>query len=592
VLADVADKFASFKDGPEKAALAMEIFGRSGERLIPFLNKGAAGMAEMRAEAERLGITFGSEAADQAEKFNNSMTLLQAALGATKIAIANDVLPALSAMAERFMDARREGDNFFSSMYQGWHGFFGGSDRNMAEAAIADSTDKLLDLQNRLSEFENVPGSIAAAGRRRLEAEIAQLEGVISRAQALIKVTDPGFFGGATSKTDAPTVPGARGGHDEGQQLLMRLQDQYAQLTGQVSLYDSVHRKMTEGTKEFDPVLRKESEALALKIDAMRKANALAQAGAAQEGDRQRTTGEISQYQAQRDLQYLGMRAGTVRSTEQAGIGAIADPVVRAREQLEAEKRYRDEGVRAISIEEDQKRDLYKHNFDWYVAHQAELNEQLKPQYQKNLEAWSDTNRLMRENWNREMLAMQSAGENFFVQFVTTWKFQIADLARTIQAELARSLYRSGVGSLANIPWWGGAAGASSATDSVLGSGAADLPLVWHAGGIVGESSAPRRRVPAGTFIGAPRLHSGLASDEFPAILQRGETVLARGASAGHTINSTLHIAIDARGADAGTEVKLRSMLHAELPGVLYKHRRALVGLVNDHRIESGSKRI
>jgi len=49
-----------------------------------------------------------------------------------------------------------------------------------------------------------------------------------------------------------------------------------------------------------------------------------------------------------------------------------------------------------------------------------------------------------------------------------------------------------------------------------------------HGGGVVGQISA-RRQVPALAFAGAPRLHSGFASDEFPAILQRGETVIPRG---------------------------------------------------------------
>jgi len=51
-----------------------------------------------------------------------------------------------------------------------------------------------------------------------------------------------------------------------------------------------------------------------------------------------------------------------------------------------------------------------------------------------------------------------------------------------------------------------------------------------HSGGIVGEGGSSRM-VPAATFIGAPRLHSGLAPDEFPTILQRGETVIPRGGS-------------------------------------------------------------
>lgn len=49
--------------------------------------------------------------------------------------------------------------------------------------------------------------------------------------------------------------------------------------------------------------------------------------------------------------------------------------------------------------------------------------------------------------------------------------------------------------------------------------------LFFHGGGKVGAGGVGRM-MPAGAFAGAPRLHSGLKSDEFSAILQRGERVL------------------------------------------------------------------
>ena len=55
--------------------------------------------------------------------------------------------------------------------------------------------------------------------------------------------------------------------------------------------------------------------------------------------------------------------------------------------------------------------------------------------------------------------------------------------------------------------------------------------LFFHGGGVVGETPVPAKPVPASVFAHAPRLHNGLAPDEFPAILQRGETVLPKGAS-------------------------------------------------------------
>jgi hypothetical protein len=71
--------------------------------------------------------------------------------------------------------------------------------------------------------------------------------------------------------------------------------------------------------------------------------------------------------------------------------------------------------------------------------------------------------------------------------------------------------------------------------------------LVSHIGGIVGETPFPLRMVPASAFEMAPRLHAGLRGDEFPAILQRGETVSPKGAG-GVTVNlGGIHInAVDA----------------------------------------------
>jgi len=53
---------------------------------------------------------------------------------------------------------------------------------------------------------------------------------------------------------------------------------------------------------------------------------------------------------------------------------------------------------------------------------------------------------------------------------------------------------------------------------------------LFHSGGSIGSSSPSGYKIlPAGALLSAPRLHGGLASDEYPAILQKGETVLPKG---------------------------------------------------------------
>ncbi|MBW2024370.1 MAG: hypothetical protein JRH08_00715 [Deltaproteobacteria bacterium] len=70
--------------------------------------------------------------------------------------------------------------------------------------------------------------------------------------------------------------------------------------------------------------------------------------------------------------------------------------------------------------------------------------------------------------------------------------------------------------------------------------------LFFHQGGIVGEIAPPVRPVPTTLFAHAPKLHSGLGPDEFPAILQRGETVLPRGVAPAQTTNITIY-AVDSQ---------------------------------------------
>jgi hypothetical protein len=59
--------------------------------------------------------------------------------------------------------------------------------------------------------------------------------------------------------------------------------------------------------------------------------------------------------------------------------------------------------------------------------------------------------------------------------------------------------------------------------------GASGLFSTHHGGGIVGLESGPARELPLSTFIGAKRFHGGgLASDEIPAVLQKGEAVFTK----------------------------------------------------------------
>lgn len=102
---------------------------------------------------------------------------------------------------------------------------------------------------------------------------------------------------------------------------------------------------------------------------------------------------------------------------------------------------------------------------------------------------------------------------------------------------------------------------------------------LFHSGGIVGIDGTDRYVHPD-YFDNAPRFHSGLMPDEFPAILQRGEGVftkaqmssLGNGASFGDT-----HIVINGN-ADAGTVEQLRQELATHRAALVQQQKSATSG--------------
>jgi hypothetical protein len=102
VLLDLADKFESMPDGPRKAALAMDLFGRSGTDLIPFLNRGKQGIAELEAEARRLGVTMSEKDVAAALEYEEATKRLDAVWQTFKRNIVVELLPALEFMIEAF----------------------------------------------------------------------------------------------------------------------------------------------------------------------------------------------------------------------------------------------------------------------------------------------------------------------------------------------------------------------------------------------------------------------------------------------------------------------------------------------------------
>ena len=100
VIGDIADRFAGMEDGATKTALALGIFGRAGADLIPLLNGGSAGLAAMAQEADNVGATISGTTAKAAERFNDTLSKIEATMGGVVNKVMVAVLPALQSLAD------------------------------------------------------------------------------------------------------------------------------------------------------------------------------------------------------------------------------------------------------------------------------------------------------------------------------------------------------------------------------------------------------------------------------------------------------------------------------------------------------------
>lgn len=110
-MAEIADKFAGFADGPEKAALALRGFGKAGADQIPLLNEGGAKLLEnIDFYRQYSGVTV--EVTKRADEFNDVLGKIRVITGALGTSIASELLDPMQALAEQFTSTKDEASSF------------------------------------------------------------------------------------------------------------------------------------------------------------------------------------------------------------------------------------------------------------------------------------------------------------------------------------------------------------------------------------------------------------------------------------------------------------------------------------------------
>jgi len=515
----------------DKAALANAAFGRSGLTMVNMVKEGAEGLARLRQEARDLGIVMDEQLIRQSEKANDEIEKLTRVLKVQFMSAAVGLAPEIARLAENTT-------NWWKA------------NQDLVKTDVAAFADKIKGTVIEIKAvYDALPdgvigpagagligtillgpvggvtvGLIAAATQETLKVkkELQDIYGSVKR-----YLTDDRLFrgAGATGSWGEPETPAPTstpppvvdtGGADRGKELSTELQQYY----GWWSAYgDSMEEFYTTNSKV-----------------------------------------------------YLDTTKSDIEKSKEAFQEMYSD----LKFQSEDYYQYRLEQL------QQQAADYEKYTGDTVLAHQW-LAEQIKALDQERLDAAGQTNQWLVDMSERTSDAIEEnfskffrdffggeldSAEEYFRAFCNSLSDSFSDMMGQMMKEMMFgggsgggsggggffSSLISGIGGLFGGGGGGGGGGGYNAADWAT--------TLWHKGGTVGQDTAPTRTVPASLFAHAPRLHGGLAPDEFPAILQQGETVIPRGQSATQVKNLTISVPVTIEGQG---DDRLASILSQEM---------------------------
>lgn len=95
----IADGLKGIDNPMQRGQIAMDIFGKSGQKLLPLMMSGAEGIAAAQAEAQKLGLTFSRVDAAKVEAANDSITRMTSVITGVGNQIAIGLAPYIDAVA-------------------------------------------------------------------------------------------------------------------------------------------------------------------------------------------------------------------------------------------------------------------------------------------------------------------------------------------------------------------------------------------------------------------------------------------------------------------------------------------------------------
>lgn len=535
VFLDVAARFKKMRDGADKTALAMKLLGKAGAELIPTLNEGRDGIEEFQRKAGEMGQVISTETALQAAYLNDQLDLLKQAAIGTGRSFALDLVPWLVDAVKVIKTAKEDSGTLMAA----WvalgavgHAVFGKSLQNEIDEtrkrleeltafqerlstlpdwrkkvgiflAGYDPSKKIAEVEKELADLENQQKAESKAQQDRMKASLdaARKEAEERRkfTEEIRKQAEARMKAEQLSK-EAEAAEKARIRQAEAAQKA--IEDQVAALEFEAATYGKTTSEITLYRLELAGANAEQLKAAQLALDDIEFKEE--QAAAFKE--------------AEDKLAQLGARA-------QSFYAATRTPAERYNETI----RELDELLNVGAID----MDLFSR-----ASQQAwEDMEKATEKTKEKTEGFTDDLKDAFSGWANNMSSTLNDvlwnADSTFGDIATSFGKMITQML--IQTQLIKPMMEGLFGGEnGGGGWFGSIFGGGGNESNLSGMGGVNIgsllgglmASIFHGGGRAGFDAVPARLVDPGIFARAPRLHEGLLPDEYPAILQKGETVL------------------------------------------------------------------
>jgi len=603
VMGDVADRFAGMEDGTTKTALAMNLFGRAGAEMIPMLNLGREGLSAYAQEARRLGLVVTRETLLAVESLNDNLSRIKWSMQGVVAQSLGSVVPALDAIATGFIDSTQKGKSFITAAEAASSILRGMASAAVGTVAAFDLVGTAVGegVAAVAHAIRQLPAALTGGevekweGGSSLEKKLlgyGDLIGsfwkestpspVIPRPKKAAPILPSKGADTAAKEAERRAIEAYKlGAKLEEEQLKRRekMADEYGKIVTEEADF-----ARTENERQINAIISQENAKLgklyelylegAISFEEIEKTKTAVEENAAAarlkiETDNAKRIADIN-YELVQDI--IGMeqteynlRMDQIEAQKKKYIADGGDIVYAARWAANQQtKALINLGKRSDDIAGGMSAAFSQMYLDQISLGQASYDVTMGF-YGATSNSFSSMIYDMKggmssfsDYWDIFTDSLWKVFADMTAKMVTQWLWAMATMSESSSGlfggggglfggggfgsliSTGLSLFMPGLGSL-----FGGGFLPSSATGSFgIPASANYVPGIFpHGGGVVGETYIPSHPVNPAVFINAPRLHSGLASDEFPAILQKGEQVIPKG-KAGAVYNITIPITV------------------------------------------------